>query len=53
MGIRGRNTFLDAGGKEFHLVPCLNEHPLWLDFLENLVREFTTGKEKEAFHPNH
>ncbi|MGP8201540.1 MAG: ferrochelatase [Limisphaerales bacterium] len=49
MGIRGRKTFLDAGGKEFHLVPCLNEHPLWLDFLEHLVREFTTGKEKEAF----
>jgi ferrochelatase len=49
MGMRGRQTFLDSGGAEFHLIPCLNEHPLWLDFLEKLVREFMGGKEKEAF----
>jgi ferrochelatase len=38
IGIRGRATFLSAGGKEFTLVPCLNEHPLWLTALENMVR---------------
>jgi ferrochelatase len=47
MGIRGRKSFLDSGGTEFHLVPCLNEHPLWLDFLEKLVREFMGQREKE------
>jgi ferrochelatase len=40
IGIRGRATFLGAGGKEFALVPCLNEHPLWLAALENRVRRF-------------
>jgi ferrochelatase len=40
IGIRGRATFLSAGGKEFALVPCLNEHPLWLAALENMVRRF-------------
>jgi len=40
IGIRGRATFLSAGGKEFELVPCLNEHPLWLAALENMVRRF-------------
>jgi ferrochelatase len=40
IGIRGRATFLSAGGKEFVLVPCLNEHPLWLAALENRVRRF-------------
>jgi len=40
MGMRGRETFLHAGGTDFQLVPCLNEHPLWLDFLEKLAREF-------------
>ncbi len=40
IGIRGRATFLSAGGKEFAQVPCLNEHPLWLAALENMVRQF-------------
>jgi len=40
IGMRGRATFLSAGGKEFALVPCLNEHPLWLTALENMVRRF-------------
>ena len=29
IGIRRRKTFLEAGGKEFAQIPCLNEHPLW------------------------
>jgi len=40
IGIRGRATFLSAGGQEFTLIPCLNEHPLWLAALENMVRRF-------------
>jgi ferrochelatase len=28
IGIRGRETFLSAGGKEFAQIPCLNGHPL-------------------------
>ena len=40
IGIRGRAAFLSAGGKEFALVPCLNEHPLWLAALENRIRRF-------------
>jgi ferrochelatase len=40
IGIRGRKTFLEAGGKEFAQIPCLNEHPLWLAALEKMVRRF-------------
>ena len=40
IGLRGRATFLSAGGKEFALVPCLNEHPRWLAALENMVQRF-------------
>jgi ferrochelatase len=40
IGLRGRTTFLSAGGKEFAQIPCLNEHPLWLAALENMVRRF-------------
>jgi ferrochelatase len=37
MGLRGREIFLQAGGTEFTLVPCLNEHPLWIATLEKMI----------------
>lgn len=38
IAIRGREIFTGAGGIEFALIPCLNEHPRWLDALEKMVR---------------
>ena len=40
IGLRGRDTFLGAGGSECSLIPCLNEHPLWVEALEKMVRRF-------------
>jgi ferrochelatase len=40
IGMRGKETFLGAGGKEFMQIPCLNEHPLWLSALEKMGRTF-------------
>jgi ferrochelatase len=37
MGIRGRQTFLAAGGESFHLIPCLNDDPAWLKALATLI----------------
>ena len=31
MGQEGKETFLNAGGKQFTLIPCLNVHPSWLE----------------------
>lgn len=31
IGIGGREIFLRAGGEEFELIPCLNDHPRWMD----------------------
>ena len=39
LGIRGRETFLAAGGREFHLVACLNDSPEWISALVALVNE--------------
>jgi protoporphyrin/coproporphyrin ferrochelatase len=39
LGVRGREVFHEAGGKELRLVPCLNEHPLWLDALEKMIQQ--------------
>ena len=37
IGIEGRDLFLAAGGKAFHAIPCLNEHPLWIAALADLA----------------
>ena len=40
IGIRGRETFLQAGGREFAQIPCLNGHPLWIAALEKMAKGF-------------
>jgi ferrochelatase len=40
IAMRGRETFLGAGGKEFAQIPCMNEHPLWIKALENMAKGF-------------
>jgi ferrochelatase len=37
IGIRAKESFLEAGGQEFRLIPCLNEHPLWLAALKGMI----------------
>ena len=39
MNLRGRETFLEAGGENFNYIPCLNQNSLWLDFLEDMVKK--------------
>lgn len=40
IGIRGKETFLAAGGESYTMIPCLNEHPAWIAVLERMVKEF-------------
>jgi len=40
INIRGRETFLAAGGKEFAQIPCLNEAPEWIAALETMAGDF-------------
>jgi ferrochelatase len=41
--IRGRETFVAAGGESLVQIPCLNEHPRWIAALEGMVRCFVGG----------
>lgn len=34
IGIGIREQFLAAGGESFRLIPCLNDHPMWIDTLQ-------------------
>lgn len=36
IGDRGREQFIEAGGEELVLVPCLNDHPDWVQALKTL-----------------
>jgi len=37
IGMRGRDSFLEAGGTELQLIACMNEHPRWIDALTGFV----------------
>jgi ferrochelatase len=43
IAMEGRETFLAAGGQEFHYVPCLNDHPSWLAALAETVQQHLQG----------
>jgi ferrochelatase len=37
IGIEVKQAFLGAGGREFHAIPCLNEHPQWIAALVEIT----------------
>jgi ferrochelatase len=38
----GRDTFLEAGGESFQQIPCLNDHPAYIDFLAKRTERWLT-----------
>jgi len=38
IAIEGKTAYLQAGGKEFHYIPCLNERDDWIAVLADLAR---------------
>ena len=48
IGMRGRETFVKAGGRDYTMIPCLNEHPLWIAALEKMVNRFVENKGGET-----
>lgn len=39
LGNEGHEQFTEAGGEEISVVPCLNDHPVWLDGMADIIRE--------------
>jgi ferrochelatase len=37
IGMRGRETFLHAGGRSFTMIPCLNTHPRWVEAVVQIL----------------
>lgn len=38
--VEGAKSYMDAGGEWFEHIPCLNDQPVWIDFLEQRVRRW-------------
>jgi len=51
LGMRGRDLFLEAGGTEYTLIPCMNEHTLWLEALEKMITRFAPGSHGTTARP--
>ncbi|MDE2704900.1 MAG: ferrochelatase [Gemmatimonadota bacterium] len=43
IGREGAEQFAHGGGQQFHLVPCLNDHPAWLDAMATIARRELAG----------
>lgn len=39
IGQRGSEQFIEAGGQELVLVPCLNDHPQWVKVLAGMCEK--------------
>ena len=38
--MQGAEDFMAAGGEWFAHIPCLNDQPVWIDFLQNRIRRW-------------
>ncbi len=52
IGIEGKAEFLNAGGKEFHAVACLNESDAWIQALAQIALEQLQGWDRAGASPD-
>lgn len=45
IAMEGKEEFLEAGGESFTAVPCMNEHPAWIQFMADKSREWLISKQ--------
>ena len=43
---RGKETFMEAGGTSYKMIPCLNTNQQWVEVLEKWVKETAAGNEE-------
>lgn len=48
LGIRGRRTFMEAGGQQFALLECLNDSPEGMDMLQGLISRELAGWQAQS-----
>ncbi|MBH00573.1 MAG: ferrochelatase, partial [Candidatus Pelagibacter sp.] len=41
ISIEGKNSFMEAGGKNFEFIPCLNDSEDHINLFSHLVKRYT------------
>ncbi len=49
--MEGRDAFLAAGGKEYHVIPCLNDRAGWIEALAAIARDHLGSWVSEEWDP--
>jgi ferrochelatase len=39
LGNEGHEQFEEAGGEQYSVIPCLNDHAVWLDAMTSIITE--------------
>ena len=46
IAIRERESFMNAGGESYQMIPCLNTNPLWVKTIANYIQSIKDGKKE-------
>ena len=49
IAVEGRDSFLEAGGEAFTVIPCLNLNPLWIKSMVKWIEDYKRGEENMIF----
>ena len=44
--MQGKESFMEAGGESFTLIPCLNTHPLWVKAIAGWIQGLKAGNKE-------
>ena len=43
--MEGKEIFLDAGGGHFEMIPCLNTHPQWVNYVSSRIQSWSLSSD--------
>jgi ferrochelatase len=46
IAMRGKETFMEAGGESYEMIPCLNINQLWVQALGKWIKEYEGGNKE-------
>ncbi|MBL4889063.1 MAG: ferrochelatase, partial [Candidatus Lindowbacteria bacterium] len=49
--LRGRESFLEAGGESYTMIPCVNDQSVWVDTLVKMTQELDDGTRAPFISP--
>ncbi len=49
ISMEGKESFLEAGGEFFEQIPCLNDHPAWIEVLRKRIDSWRKSVESPEF----